>query len=107
MKREVYLDYAATTPIRPEVFQAMEPYLTKEFGNPSSIHHFGKQARIAIEEAREKIAKALGAKNEEIIFTSWGTESNNMALKKVAYALSDKGKHIITSSIEHHAILEP
>jgi cysteine desulfurase len=107
MKREVYLDYAATTPIRPEVFQAMEPYLTKEFGNPSSIHHFGKQARIAIEEAREKIAKALGAKNEEIIFTSGGTESNNMALKGVAYALSDKGKHIITSSIEHHAILEP
>jgi len=107
LKREVYLDYAATTPIRPEVFQAMEPYLTKEFGNPSSIHHFGKQARIAIEEAREKIAKALGAKNEEIIFTSGGTESNNMALKGVAYALSDKGKHIITSSIEHHAILEP
>jgi cysteine desulfurase len=107
MKREVYLDYAATTPIRPEVFQAMEPYLTKEFGNPSSIHHFGKQARIAIEEVREKIAKALGAKNEEIIFTSGGTESNNMALKGVAYALSDKGKHIITSSIEHHAILEP
>jgi cysteine desulfurase len=107
MKREVYLDYAATTPIRPEVFQAMEPYLTKEFGNPSSIHHFGKQARIVIEEAREKIAKALGAKNEEIIFTSGGTESNNMALKGVAYALSDKGKHIITSSIEHHAILEP
>uniref|UniRef100_A0A7C3RLA9 Cysteine desulfurase IscS n=1 Tax=Dictyoglomus thermophilum TaxID=14 RepID=A0A7C3RLA9_DICTH len=107
MKREVYLDYAATTPIRPEVFQAMKPYLTKEFGNPSSIHHFGRQARIAIEEAREKIAKALGAKNEEIIFTSGGTESNNMALKGVAYALSHKGKHVITSSIEHHAILEP
>ncbi len=107
MKKEVYLDYAATTPLRPEVYKAMEPYLIEKFGNPSSIHHFGKETKIAIEEAREKIAKAIGAKNDEIIFTSGGTESNNMAIKGVALALSEKGKHIITTPIEHHAVLEP
>lgn len=107
MKKEVYLDYAATTPLRPEVYKAMEPYLIEKFGNPSSIHHFGKETKIAIEEAREKIAKAIGAKNDEIIFTSGGTESNNMAIKGIALALSEKGKHIITTPIEHHAVLEP
>lgn len=107
MKKEVYLDYAATTPLRPQVYKAMEPYLIEKFGNPSSIHHFGKETKIAIEEAREKIAKAIGAKNDEIIFTSGGTESNNMAIKGVALALSEKGKHIITTPIEHHAVLEP
>lgn len=107
MKKEVYLDYAATTPVRPEVYEAMKPFLSDKYGNPSSIHHFGREAKVAIEEAREKIAKAIGAKNDEIIFTSGGTESNNMVLKGVALALSEKGKHIITSSIEHHAVLEP
>ncbi|MGC8930386.1 MAG: cysteine desulfurase NifS [Dictyoglomus sp.] len=107
MKREVYLDYAATTPLRKEVYEAMKPFLKEKFGNPSSIHHFGRETRTAIEEAREKIVKAIGAKSDEIIFTSGGTESNNMAIKGVAFALSTKGKHIITSKVEHHAVLEP
>lgn len=105
--KKLYLDYAATTPIRPEVWSAMEPHLKEIYGNPSSLHSFGRESRIAIEEAREKIAKAIGAKNEEIIFTSGGTEANNMVLKGVAFALQDKGKHIITTPIEHHAVLEP
>lgn len=107
MKKEVYLDYAATTPIRSEVYETMKPFLSDKYGNPSSIHHFGREAKVAIEEAREKIAKAIGAKNDEIIFTSGGTESNNIVLKGVTLALSEKGKHIITSTIEHHSILEP
>ncbi|MEN2983583.1 MAG: cysteine desulfurase NifS [Dictyoglomaceae bacterium] len=106
MKR-IYLDYAATTPIRPEVWSAMEPFLKEIYGNPSSLHSFGRESRVAIEEAREKIAKAISAKPEEIIFTSGGTEANNMVLKGVAFALQDKGKHIITTSIEHHSVLEP
>ncbi|MCS7201797.1 MAG: cysteine desulfurase NifS [Dictyoglomus sp.] len=106
MKR-IYLDYAATTPIRPEVWSAMEPFLKEIYGNPSSLHSFGRESRVAIEEAREKIAKAISAKPEEIIFTSGGTEANNMVLKGVAFALQDKGKHIITTPIEHHSVLEP
>jgi cysteine desulfurase len=105
--RKIYLDYAATTPIRPEVWSAMEPYLKEIYGNPSSLHSFGRESRTAIESAREKVAKAISAKPEEIIFTSGGTESNNMVLKGVAFALQDKGKHIITTPIEHHAVLEP
>jgi len=105
--RKIYLDYAATTPIRPEVWSAMEPYLKEIYGNPSSLHSFGRESRTAIESAREKVAKAISAKPEEIIFTSGGTESNNMVLKGVAFALQDKGKHIITIPIEHHAVLEP
>lgn len=105
--RKVYLDYAATTPVRPEVWSAMEPYLKEIYGNPSSLHSFGRESRTAIESAREKVAKAISAKPEEIIFTSGGTESNNMVLKGVAFALQDKGKHIITTPIEHHAVLEP
>ncbi|MGB9788963.1 MAG: cysteine desulfurase NifS [Dictyoglomus turgidum] len=105
--RKVYLDYAATTPVRPEVWSAMEPYLKEIYGNPSSLHSFGRESRNAIESAREKVAKAISAKPEEIIFTSGGTESNNMVLKGVAFALQDKGKHIITTPIEHHAVLEP
>jgi len=105
--RKVYLDYAATTPVRPEVWSAMEPYLKEYFGNPSSLHRFGRETRNAIESAREKVAKAISAKPEEIIFTSGGTEANNMVLKGVAFALQEKGKHIITTPIEHHAVLEP
>lgn len=105
--RRLYLDYAATTPMDPEVIKAMSPYFTDTFGNPSSIHSFGQQAKSAIEEAREKIASFLGAKTEEIIFTSGGTESNNFALKGIAFANQKKGNHIITSSIEHHAVTEP
>ena len=105
MKR-IYLDYAATTPCDPEVLKAMEPYFFEKFGNPSSIHSFGQEAKGAIEEAREKLAAFLGAKADEIIFTSGGTESNNFAVGGVAYAQANKGNHIITSAIEHHAITE-
>ena len=106
MKR-IYLDYAATTPTDPEVIKAMAPYFSDVFGNPSSLHSFGQEAKEAIEEARGVVASFIGAKPEEIVFTSGGTESNNFALKGVAYANSNKGNHIITSAIEHHAITEP
>ena len=106
MKR-IYLDYAATTPVDPQVLQAMQPYFFEEFGNPSSIHSFGQEAKKAIEEAREKVASFLGAKPEEIIFTSGGTESNNFAVEGVAYAQEKKGNQIVTTAIEHHAITEP
>lgn len=105
--RRIYLDYAATTPCDPLVIKAMEPYFFEKFGNPSSIHTEGQEAKGAIEEAREKLAAFLGAKPEEITFTSGGTESNNFAIEGVAYAQEKKGNHIITTSIEHHAITEP
>lgn len=103
----IYLDYAATTPTDPEVVKAMLPYYSERFGNPSSIYSLGQEAKSAIENAREKIASLLGAKREEIIFTSGGTESNNFALKGVVYANENKGNHIITTAIEHHAIIAP
>jgi len=103
----VYLDYAATTPTDPLVVQAMQPYFYDKFGNPSSIHFFGQEAKKAIEEARSKIAHFLGAKEEEIIFTSGGTESDNFALFGVLWANSAKGNHIVTTALEHHAVLEP
>jgi cysteine desulfurase len=105
--RKIYLDYAATTPTDPEVVRAMMPYFSETFGNPSSPHEFGRDARAAVEVARENVAALLGAKAAEIVFTSGGTESNNFAIKGVAYANRDKGNHIITSSIEHHAVTEP
>jgi cysteine desulfurase len=103
----IYLDYAATTPVAPEVVDAMLPYLNEQFGNPSSIHSFGQETKAAIEDAREVLARNLGARSEEIFFTSGGTESNNLAFKGVASANRHKGRHIITSAIEHHAVLEP
>ncbi len=103
----IYLDYAATTPVDPGVIEAMLPYFRDTFGNPSSIHSFGRQARSAVEDAREKVASFLGAKPAEIIFTSGGTESNNFAIKGVAWANRKKGNHIVTSAIEHHAVMEP
>jgi cysteine desulfurase len=106
MKR-VYLDYAATAPCDPLVIRAMEPYFFDKFGNASSIHSFGQEAKKAIEGAREELASFLGAKPEEIVFTSGGTESDNFAIQGVAYALEGKGNHIITSAIEHHAVSEP
>jgi cysteine desulfurase len=106
MKR-TYLDYAATTPCDPEVLKAMEPYFFDKFGNPSSIHSFGQEAKKGIEDAREELASFLGADPSEIIFTSGGTESDNFALIGVAHALENKGKHIITTAIEHHAVSEP
>jgi cysteine desulfurase len=105
MKR-IYLDNAATTPLEPEVVAAMLPYFTDIFGNPSSLHFFGQEAKRAIEEARDKVALFIGASPEEIVFTSGGTESDNFALKGVAMALREKGDHIITTGIEHHAVLE-
>jgi cysteine desulfurase len=106
MKR-YYFDYAGTTPTDPEVIEAMQPYFYEKFGNPSSLHYFGQEARKAMEEARAKLVLFLGAKEEEIIFTSGGTESNNFVLHGVVYANEKKGNHIITSAVEHHAILEP
>jgi len=106
MKR-VYLDYAATTPCDPEVLKAIEPYFFDKFGNPSSIHAFGQEAKKGIEDARETLASFLGADPSEIIFTSGGTESDNFAVIGVAHALESKGNHIITTAIEHHAVTEP
>jgi cysteine desulfurase len=106
MKR-IYLDYAATTPTHPEVVKAMLPYFTDAFGNPSSIHSLGQETKAAIEEARDKVARLIGARSEEIVFTSGGTEADNFAVKGVAYANRQRGNHIITTSIEHHAVLEP
>lgn len=100
------MDHSATTPVAPEVLQAMLPYLSDKFGNASSLHSFGQEAKEALEESREKVAKLLAANPEEIIFTSGGTESDNLALKGIARRNKDKGKHIITTSIEHPAILE-
>ena len=104
-KRKVYLDYAATTPVDPQVLKAMLPYFNRDFGNASSLHSFGVQAQDALEKSRNVIAKAIGAKNEEIIFTSSATESANLALKGVAFANKNKGNHIIISSIEHDCVL--
>lgn len=102
----IYLDNAATTPVRPEVLQEMMPFFSEIFGNPSSVHFYGRKSKAALEEARERVANAIGAKKEEIIFTSGGTESDNLAIKGVAYAKQNKGNHIITSTVEHHAVLE-
>jgi len=105
MKR-IYLDYAATTPTHPEVVKAMLPYFTDAFGNPSSIYSYGQEAKGAMEEARDNVAALIGAQSEEVIFTSGGTEADNFALKGVVFSNESKGNHIITSSIEHHAVLE-
>ncbi len=106
-EKRIYLDHAATTPEHPEVVSAMAPYFSEIFGNPSSIHSFGQEARAAVESAREKIAALINAKKEEIVFTSGGTEADNFAIKGVAFANSKKGDHIITTPIEHHAVTEP
>ena len=106
MKKRIYLDYAATTPVDPRVFRAMLPYFSKKFGNTMSLHSFGQEAKLALEKSREEIAGLIGARSEEIIFTSSATESNNLALKGIALANKDRGKHIIISSIEHPCIME-
>ena len=100
-----YFDNSATTRIKEEVFEEMIPYLSVEYGNPSSIYSIGRNAKRAIEEARKKVASLINCKPEEIYFTSCGSESDNTALKGFAYANKEKGKHIITSKIEHPAIL--
>ena len=99
--RRVYLDNNATSPLLPEVFQAMQPYFLESFGNASSIHQQGQQARAAVEQARDGVAQLLGAHAAEIVFTSGGTEGDNLAL----FGMVSAGDHVITSSIEHHAML--
>jgi cysteine desulfurase len=106
MKKPIYLDYNATTPVDPEVFEAMLPYFKDRFGNPSSSHQYGKDAKEAVDVGRKQVAKLLGAEPLEIVFTSGGTESNNHAIIGTALANIDKGRHIITSKIEHPAVLE-
>jgi len=103
--KSIYLDHSATTPIRPEVLEAMHPYFMDIFGNPSSIHTFGHKAKKALEDSREKVAALLGASPEEIVFTSGGTEATNLAIKGTLRGNRKRGDQIITSSIEHHATL--
>ena len=102
----IYLDYAATAPVLPEVLDAMLPFFVSQFGNPSGIHANGREARKAVEQARRQTAKALGAESQEICFTSGGSESNNLAVQGTAFALRGKGNHLITSQIEHPSVLK-
>ena len=104
--RKVYFDHSATTPVHPAVAEDMIQYITGHFGNPSSVHSYGRDARKAVEDAREKVARGIGAQPEEIVFTAGGTESDNMAIRGVARANRAQGNHIITSAVEHHAILD-
>jgi len=104
--RTVYLDYNATTPLDPQVREAMLPYLSEVWGNPSSVHHVGRQARAALDEAHERAARVLGCKPSEVVFTSGGTESANLAILGAARRLKTKGRHLITSSVEHQAVLQ-
>ena len=103
--RRVYLDHNATTPVHPEVLAAMMPFFQEHFGNASSIHWAGREVKKYLDEAREKVAALMNANPEEIVFTGCGTESDNMAIKGVALALQEKGRHIITTQVEHHAVL--
>lgn len=105
MDSKVYLDHAATTPTRKEVVEAMLPYYTEAYGNPSSIYSFASEGKEVIEEAREKVAQAIGALDREIFFTSGGTEADNWAIRGIAESYKAKGNHIITTTIEHHAVL--
>ncbi len=105
MTGQVYMDHSATTAVDRAVTEAMLPFFSEKFGNPSSLYTIGRQARKAIEESRQKVADLIGAKKEEIIFTGSGTESDNLAIKGIAFKNRKKGDHIITSSIEHHAVL--
>jgi len=100
----IYLDHNATTPVHPRVLEAMLPYLSERFGNPSSPYRFGNESRAAVERARARIAEHIGCKPDELVFCSSGTESDNLALRGVAHALRDKGNHIVTTAIEHHAV---
>ncbi|HNV37969.1 MAG TPA: cysteine desulfurase NifS [Methanoculleus sp.] len=104
-RRSVYMDYAATTPVRPEVLEAMAPYFSERFGNPSSLYALAREAKEAVEEARGRVAAAIGADPGEVFFTAGGTEADNWAIKGTA--LRGKGDHIVTSAIEHHAVIHP
>ena len=105
MGKLIYMDHAATTAVRPEVLDAMLPYFTEKYGNPSSVYTFASRNKDVINVSRDIIADSIGAKPEEIFFTGGGSESDNWALKAAAEAYSEKGRHIITTKIEHHAIL--
>lgn len=104
--RRVYLDHSATTPLDPSVLEAMTPYMSFAFGNPNSLHLWGREAREAVERARSQVAALVGASPEEIVFTGGGSESDNLAIKGVAWRLKGRGRHLITSSVEHHAVLD-
>jgi len=104
--RRIYLDHSATTPLHPEVIDFMTEVMQNIYGNPSSWHYFGREAKKLVDEARQKVADLIGANPEEIYFTSGGTESDNIAILGTAHAKAKKGKHIITSSVEHHAVLD-
>ena len=105
LEKVIYMDYAATTPTRPEVVETMLPYMTTNFGNPSSIYTLAQEARNAVESSRKSISEILGARSGEIVFTSGGTESDNTAIKGVGFAMKHLGNHIVTSTVEHHAVL--
>ena len=107
MNPPIYLDYNATTPVDPRVADAIEPYLHQHFGNPSSTHVYGRNAHRAVERAREQVAVLIGAQTSEIVFTGCATEANNLAIRGVARALRDKGRHLITSAVEHPAVEQP
>ena len=104
--RKVYLDNSATTQVDRKVLEAMLPYFSEEYGNPNSLHAWGREARKGVDNARSQVAQLIGAEPKEVIFTGGGSEADNLAIKGAAWALKDKGKHIITSSIEHHALLD-
>jgi cysteine desulfurase len=105
--KEIYLDHAATTPVDPQVLEAMLPYFTEEYGNAESLHTKGQNSRMAVDKSREIVAKVLHCQSTEIIFTSGGTESNNLAILGVAHANEKKGRHLIVSSIEHSSVRSP
>ena len=105
MTQPIYLDYNATTPIDPAVADAMEPYLREHFGNPSSDHVYGYRARLAVNDARERLAALLQVEPDEVVFTGGGSEANNLAIKGIAYTRRDRGNHIITSAVEHPAVI--
>ena len=107
MQRRIYVDYGATTPTDPRVVEAMVPYFNQKFGNAGSIHAFGQEAREAVDRAREIVASTIGASPQEIVFTSGATEADNFAVLGAAWANESRGHHLITSRIEHHAVLEP
>lgn len=106
MNRFVYLDHSATTPVDQKVLEAMLPFFSMDFGNPNSLHAWGRKARQAVNQARDEVSRLINAEPSEIIFTGGGSEADNIAIKGVAFAKKDKGRHIITSAIEHHAVLD-
>jgi len=105
MGKYIYMDNAATTSMKKEVLDEMIPYFSEKYGNPSSVYSLGRMSKRSVEDSRQKIAKAIGADDKEIFFTGGGSESDNWALKGIAFANRQKGNHIITTKIEHHAIL--